>query len=1164
MPTYPMEYMDVEAKEAGTRTFFVRYQEQTEVLEEAVKFRFDMDLLQGSQHWGDEVLLTFQLYHISKEDLEKTPTESYHRVLDSGGAPSYEMYSDKVSKLIEDEVRKAKQKPLSIRHNNTKYTIQFERSATEELTITEHSADNATPIVVKKRPRIIPLNTFQKVASKVIPVKNVLLVHSEFVPVAWSEWFSASLQCVVHCCPVSVEYRGDTTPGQDPTSGASRASVASVAFSASPRDYTVSSVGFLAYLTKHAKSHINLDDLILPSIEPDTTTDLPTTGTQSPTNEKGAEQLASALQGMGAVLSYLVYTFFHMEFWMDELSEAWNHSAEAKEARERRPQEHVDPLLFALRKSEHAKQKRRSNSRPAGGATTDSPVEEASLAAGAIRRRSSIHLDPPGSPTARRFMVKMRERVSQLNRRNSMMCVAAAAAAADTPDGEFNGIAIPGLQFDASPTRGRQVGGSAFDAPEGSPRGSPRRGRPGSMSCGSPIEVPRDYEAVERELSALANTILPVCDRVAHLLGLDHPAAVNTCTDVDLFDEVIAKSVLTVTPNGDVAARALPAKKRITESEMHFEILPLSVCLNQFNQVHHVHTDPADEVEDLMDSDGFESPRSTVTPYHSVIRKKRRLRRSVAKVTEDVTRQLLKLMTEEVVRCAQAKELSGTGPPTGNVTMTWTALEEAYHDAFKTYTAKIVSDVQRLWERMVLRQFLRSSSYFLLVLKKRFWRTEMERAKRHFTIAPDKFEDDKPQEATSSTKYQVNDATAESSASRPSSAASLNLIARKAVSAVRPATVPPTVPLPFTYPKHTFVEFQLLCNGEARRGNLGMRCDTLGLSGLPADTELRAPHPQHPELFEHHNSLRVSSNGDARIHAEHDTCEPGGTDDELFDSMKGVAVRKEGKLRSLHLIVFCHGYKGNQYDLRSLRNHMALSLSKGVEFLMIHSVEDHADQPIEKLGSLLATEVVEYIKAEKVRLRRLSFIGHSMGGIVIRSALLCPELEPYLKYLYTYVSLSAPHLGVADAESVKVSGALWVLSYLRQSANIRQLRLDAPGMHNLCCNDKIGLFKNVILISSEDDNYVTQQSATVDPATCATLQKKEKKLKVVEDMLRSLSMHLAMCHTVLRFNVKFHPIGRQELSTAMERAVGKAVHVAFLSNADFIHSFVCLFRQYFV
>ncbi len=40
-----------------------------------------------------------------------------------------------------------------------------------------------------------------------------------------------------------------------------------------------------------------------------------------------------------------------------------------------------------------------------------------------------------------------------------------------------------------------------------------------------------------------------------------------------------------------------------------------------------------------------------------------------------------------------------------------------------------------------------------------------------------------------------------------------------------------------------------------------------------------------------------------------------------------------------------------------------------------------------------------------------SFVGHSLGNLIIRSALSRPKMAPLLPKLYTFLSLSGPHLG---------------------------------------------------------------------------------------------------------------------------------------------------------
>ena len=50
-----------------------------------------------------------------------------------------------------------------------------------------------------------------------------------------------------------------------------------------------------------------------------------------------------------------------------------------------------------------------------------------------------------------------------------------------------------------------------------------------------------------------------------------------------------------------------------------------------------------------------------------------------------------------------------------------------------------------------------------------------------------------------------------------------------------------------------------------------------------------------------------------------------------------------------------------------------------------------------------------------------SFIGHSLGNIIIRSVLTRPRFRYYLNKLHTFLSLSGPHLGTLYNNSTLVS-----------------------------------------------------------------------------------------------------------------------------------------------
>lgn len=59
----------------------------------------------------------------------------------------------------------------------------------------------------------------------------------------------------------------------------------------------------------------------------------------------------------------------------------------------------------------------------------------------------------------------------------------------------------------------------------------------------------------------------------------------------------------------------------------------------------------------------------------------------------------------------------------------------------------------------------------------------------------------------------------------------------------------------------------------------------------------------------------------------------------------------------------------------------------------------------------LVGEILHHIESSGLNPTKVSFVGHSLGTIIIRSALTRPQLRPLLPRLHTFLSLSGPHLG---------------------------------------------------------------------------------------------------------------------------------------------------------
>ncbi|KAL0797589.1 hypothetical protein Bca101_052763 [Brassica carinata] len=70
-------------------------------------------------------------------------------------------------------------------------------------------------------------------------------------------------------------------------------------------------------------------------------------------------------------------------------------------------------------------------------------------------------------------------------------------------------------------------------------------------------------------------------------------------------------------------------------------------------------------------------------------------------------------------------------------------------------------------------------------------------------------------------------------------------------------------------------------------------------------------------------------------------------------------------------------------------------------------------------------------------------------------------MEPYRKYLHTYLSLSCPHLGYLYSSNSLFNSGLWILKKLKSAQVIHQLTLtDDPDLQNtffckLCKAEKV-------------------------------------------------------------------------------------------------------------
>jgi len=140
---------------------------------------------------------------------------------------------------------------------------------------------------------------------------------------------------------------------------------------------------------------------------------------------------------------------------------------------------------------------------------------------------------------------------------------------------------------------------------------------------------------------------------------------------------------------------------------------------------------------------------------------------------------------------------------------------------------------------------------------------------------------------------------------------------------------------------------------------------------------------------------------------------------------------------------------GSQHDMKLLKNHLSLVYPSSF-FLCSRWNEDRTNGDIEEMGVNLAKELQSFISeifTQGNKLGKISFIGYSLGGVIIRAAM--PHLSEYKDKMHTFISLSSPHLGYMYNSSKIVNAGLWILKQYNKSICLNQLHLSDSG--NLKC-----------------------------------------------------------------------------------------------------------------
>ncbi|XP_034937509.1 uncharacterized protein [Chelonus insularis] len=259
-----------------------------------------------------------------------------------------------------------------------------------------------------------------------------------------------------------------------------------------------------------------------------------------------------------------------------------------------------------------------------------------------------------------------------------------------------------------------------------------------------------------------------------------------------------------------------------------------------------------------------------------------------------------------------------------------------------------------------------------------------------------------------------------------------------------------------------------------------------------------------------------------------------------------------------HLIICVHGLDGNAADLRLVKTYLELGLPGAhLDFLMSERNQGDTFSDFDTMTDRLVEEILHHIDTSGLNPTKVSFIGHSLGTIIIRSALTRPQLRPLLSRLHTFLSLSGPHLGTLYNTSGLVNAGMWFMQKWKKSGSLLQLAMKDSSdvrrsfMFRLSQKSNLQRFKHVLLCGSAQDRYVPLHSARIELCKAAVRDPTDQGTayrEMVHNVLYPIMSTQGV--TLVRYDV------HHALPPTANALIGRAAHIAVLDSELFIEKFL--------
>ncbi|CAI2384066.1 unnamed protein product [Moneuplotes crassus] len=275
-----------------------------------------------------------------------------------------------------------------------------------------------------------------------------------------------------------------------------------------------------------------------------------------------------------------------------------------------------------------------------------------------------------------------------------------------------------------------------------------------------------------------------------------------------------------------------------------------------------------------------------------------------------------------------------------------------------------------------------------------------------------------------------------------------------------------------------------------------------------------------------------------------------------LEETKTPSRKKEKKPTKgkVHYFFLMHGYASSSDDMEFFASCIRQKLDNCYVYCCSKAQGDN-DAGILELGEIIAEEIrLEIGKAVlSGDLGKISFVGHSQGGLVLRAAL--PQLESFKSYFHGFVTLATPHAGYVHSKSKILSVGIWALSKVGSAPTIPEIRLsdsseiEECALYRLSQYKGLDWFKYVILSGSFQDLYAPIESALLQISARSPVYQ-----QICENLYQNLNKT-----KVYRASVHF------KLGSSIDSFIGRKGHIQFLENfclmKTIIAKYDCVFKD---